>query len=121
MHILADGGAPVILAILVGLVGLAAAVAQLVLARRLTLVPLIVAAWVTAVLLGALGVAWSGYEAGRAVAMVDPAEKAVFIARGVSGMLSSGQVVAIVTIVQVLAGAAAITVRGLVAPEGGAR
>jgi hypothetical protein len=115
MQALSEGGAPALLALLVGLLGLAAGVAQLVLARRFTLLPLVGALVAATLILGLFGFGWGLYSAGSAAAAVDPSQKAVMLAMGISTALNSAAVAAIMACLQIVLGVVAALVRGVAA------
>ena len=117
MEILSESGALGLLAMVSGLIGLAISAVQLAIAKKVDLIPLVVGSTLATLLIGLLGFASGLYGGAGASALADPAEKAVLLARGLSAALSSTMVALLFAGLQTLLGAAAISVRQLVAAK----
>jgi hypothetical protein len=102
-----EGGPMMFLGILVFLGVLAAIILQLALAGRKNLIPFVVGGIALQLLVGGLATVLSFSNSFEAVAMVNPAEKAALLARGISESINNMALAFGLAIVETIAGAIA--------------
>ncbi len=106
----AHGGLFMYLVLLAGILGVVVSVLQLVLARKIDLVPLIVGFVLITLIMGGLGSALGITTAFSAVSAVDPSMKAAMLAAGISEALSTTTLGLLMALLQTILGAIAATV-----------
>ena len=107
----AHGGLFMYLVLLAGILGVVVSVLQLVLARKIDLVPLIVGFVLITLIMGGLGSALGITTAFSAVSAADPSMKAAMLAAGISEALNTTTLGLLMALLQTILGAIAATVR----------
>ncbi len=105
------GGVPAVFCLLLGLVGMGAAVAQFLVLRKVDLAPLIVGLAAAIMLIGAYAVAAGCRAALEGMAMAAQEMKVALTTAGLSRALNGAITAALIGVPQVGLGAIAITVR----------